>query len=254
MSILLSRVAGLPFQRGIIAQRVEPMDGGNLGLPQFVAEIRDTGDRLNTQAQQNLQEARCSFARCGVFHWIRLSGCAGWTPQNAPDILPVNTCKGCVDRYPSLTSLARVWILLPDCKRAACRPHQSGNDPGPAAVGNFVGNGIGEKAVGMACSNDLQWLFDPPPPIHKGSDGPRALFLAWNPRVARGSGHQCCGCRPGYRPGIGHFLAQSRLCSPFGLRVGADGGQAKSTTYARRFIVNHGGRSHIGLDHVCHLY
>lgn len=46
-------------------------------------------------------------------------------------------------------------------------------------------------------------------------------------------------------PEIGHFLPQSRLYSPFGLRVGADVGLEKSTTYARRFVVNHGRRSGI---------
>ena len=46
-------------------------------------------------------------------------------------------------------------------------------------------------------------------------------------------------------PEIGHFPGQSRLFSLFGLRVGAEGGLSKSTTYARDFIVNHGDRSGI---------
>lgn len=52
-------------------------------------------------------------------------------------------------------------------------------------------------------------------------------------------------------PEIGHFLGQSRLCSPFGLRVGADGALAKSTTYARRFIVNQGHQS--GIERCDHI-
>jgi hypothetical protein len=55
-------------------------------------------------------------------------------------------------------------------------------------------------------------------------------------------------------PGIGHFLGQSRLYSPFGLRVGADSGLAKSTNYARRFIVNQGDRLPSQLDSVRQLY
>jgi hypothetical protein len=70
-------------------------------------------------------------------------------------------------------------------------------------------------------------------------------FLAGNPRTVRGCGHLCCGWSSAEKTEIGHFLGQSRLCSPFGLRVGADGGLAKSTTYARRFIVNQDHRSGI---------
>ena len=55
-------------------------------------------------------------------------------------------------------------------------------------------------------------------------------------------------------PEIGHFLGQSRLCSPFGLRVGADVGLEQSTTYARRLIVNQGQQSPVQLDDVRHLY
>ena len=62
------------------------------------------------------------------------------------------------------------------------------------------------------------------------------------------------GADPPTGPESATFSPKSCLYSPFGLRVGADGGQAKSTTYACRFIVNHGGRSHLGLDDVCHLY
>lgn len=80
---------------------------------------------------------------------------------------------------------------------------------------------------------------------YKGSDSLRALFLARNPRTTRGSGHPCCRWSPAETPEIGHFLCQSRLCSPFGLRVGADVGLAKSTTYERLFTVNQGHRSGI---------
>jgi len=88
-------------------------------------------------------------------------------------------------------------------------------------------------------------LGQPSATIHKGSDSLRALFLAWNPRATRGSGHLCCGWSPAETPGIGHFLRQSRLYSPFGLRVGAVGAIEKSTTYTRRFSVNHGDQSAI---------
>jgi hypothetical protein len=77
----------------------------------------------------------------------------------------------------------------------------------------------------------------------KGSDSLRALFLGRNPRATRGSGHMCCGWLPAETPEIGHFLGQSRLYSPFGLRVGADGGLYESTTYDRRFVVNQGHQS-----------
>jgi len=63
----------------------------------------------------------------------------------------------------------------------------------------------------------------------------------------RGSGRLCCGWPSAETPEIGHFLGLSRLCSPFGLRVGADDGLAKSKTYARQFIVNHDHRS--GIEH-----
>src|SRR6218665_437419 len=56
----------------------------------------------------------------------------------------------------------------------------------------------------------------------------------------RGGVPMCCGWPSAETPEIGLFLGQSRLCSPFGLRVGADEALAKSTTYARRFIVNQG--------------
>ena len=61
----------------------------------------------------------------------------------------------------------------------------------------------------------------------------------------RGPDHPCCGWPSAETPEIGHFLHQSRLYSPFGLRVGAVLALAKSTTYARRFIVNHDHRSDI---------
>jgi hypothetical protein len=63
--------------------------------------------------------------------------------------------------------------------------------------------------------------------------------------VVRGSGHLCCGWLSAETPEISHFLLQSRLYSLFGLRVGADQARAKSTTYARWFIVNQGERSGI---------
>jgi hypothetical protein len=62
------------------------------------------------------------------------------------------------------------------------------------------------------------------------------------------------GGLPAETPEIGHFLGQSRLCSPFGLRVGADVGLAKSNAYARRFIVNQDHQSPVQLDDVRHLY
>lgn len=55
----------------------------------------------------------------------------------------------------------------------------------------------------------------------------------------------CCGWPPAETPEIGHFLCQSHLYSPFGLRVGADGGLEKSTTYAPWFTVNQDHRSGI---------
>ena len=42
---------------------------------------------------------------------------------------------------------------------------------------------------------------------------------------------------PAETPRRGHFLGQSRLYSLFGLRLGADDGLAKSTSYSRRLIV-----------------
>ena len=90
--------------------------------------------------------------------------------------------------------------------------------------------------------------------ILKGSDNLRALFLARNPRATRGPDHPCCGWPSAETPEIGHFLHQSRLYSPFGLRVGAVLSLAKSTTYARWFIVNQGDRSPVQLDGVRHLY
>ena len=80
---------------------------------------------------------------------------------------------------------------------------------------------------------------------YKGSEILRALFLVRNPRAMRGSGHLCCGWPSAETPEIGHLLCQSRLYSPFGLRVGAVLALAKSSTYARRFIVNQGHRSGI---------
>jgi DNA-damage-inducible protein J len=46
-------------------------------------------------------------------------------------------------------------------------------------------------------------------------------------------------------PEIGHFLGRSRLCSPFGLRVGADGAIVNSTIYTCHFTVNQGRQSGI---------
>jgi DNA-damage-inducible protein J len=63
--------------------------------------------------------------------------------------------------------------------------------------------------------------------------------------VARGSGHLCCGWPSPETPEIGHFFGQGRLYSLFGLRVGAEGSLAKSTTYALWFIVNQGRQSGI---------
>lgn len=50
-------------------------------------------------------------------------------------------------------------------------------------------------------------------------------------------------------PGICHFPGQSRLFSPFGLRVGAVGALEKSSTYARHFAVNQAHRSGIECHH-----
>jgi len=82
-----------------------------------------------------------------------------------------------------------------------------------------------------------------PTTIYEGSDDLRALFFVCDPRAARGSGPLCCGCRLATTPGIGCFPDQSRLFSLVGLRVRAGPALAKSTTYARRFIVNHGHQS-----------
>ena len=85
--------------------------------------------------------------------------------------------------------------------------------------------------------------------ICKGSDFLRALSFWCAPRVARGSGDPCCGWPSAEARATGHFLGQRRLFSPFGLRVGADRGLAKSTTYAHRFIVNQDHRSSIKPGH-----
>ncbi len=55
----------------------------------------------------------------------------------------------------------------------------------------------------------------------------------------------CCGLRAARLPEIGRFSSRPRLCSLFGLRVGAAGGFLNSTTYARGFVVNQGCRSGI---------
>jgi hypothetical protein len=69
------------------------------------------------------------------------------------------------------------------------------------------------------------------------------FFFACDPRATRGSGSLCCGCGLARTLDIGHFPGQSRLFSLFGLRVRAAPNLAKSTTYARRFIVNQGHQS-----------
>ncbi len=84
---------------------------------------------------------------------------------------------------------------------------------------------------------------------HKGLDILQTLFFAPNPRTTRGSAYLCCGWPPAETPEIGHFLGQGCLCSPFGLRVGAVLSPAKSTTYARLFIINQGDRSGIKRRH-----
>jgi DNA-damage-inducible protein J len=83
---------------------------------------------------------------------------------------------------------------------------------------------------------------------YKGLDILQALFLCPIPRVARGSGHPCGGWSTAQTPGIDHFPGQSRLYSLFGLRVDADVVLDKSTTYARRFIVNQDDQSDIEHD------
>lgn len=95
-------------------------------------------------------------------------------------------------------------------------------------------------------------LGDPGSTIYKGPDDLRALFFACDPRATRGSGPLCCGCGRATTLGIGHFPGQSRLFSLFGLRERAAPTLAKSTTYARRFIVNHGHQS-VDLAHVITL-
>ena len=90
--------------------------------------------------------------------------------------------------------------------------------------------------------------------IPKGSDSLRVLFVACDPRAMRGYGYMCCGWPATETPEIGHFLGQSRLYSPFGLRASAVLDLAKSTTYARRFIVNSAQRPSAQLDSVCLLY
>lgn len=90
--------------------------------------------------------------------------------------------------------------------------------------------------------------------IYKGSDDLRALFFVCDPRATRGSGPLCCGCGLATTPGISRFPHQSRLFSLVDLRVRAAPTFAKSTTYARRFIVNQGGDRPSELDRVRRLY
>jgi len=65
------------------------------------------------------------------------------------------------------------------------------------------------------------------------------FFFACDPRATRGGGHLCCGCGLARTPEIGRRPGRSRLFSLFGLRGRAGPTLKKSTTYARRFIVNH---------------
>jgi len=81
--------------------------------------------------------------------------------------------------------------------------------------------------------------------IYKGSDDLRALFFACDPRATRGSSSPCCGCALARTPQIRRFPGQSRLFSLFSLPVRAAPTLARSTIYARRFIVTHGGQSSI---------
>jgi len=53
----------------------------------------------------------------------------------------------------------------------------------------------------------------------------------------------CCGWLPAEASKINRFSPRPRLCSLFGLRVGAAGGYVNSTTYARGFVVNQGGQA-----------
>lgn len=48
----------------------------------------------------------------------------------------------------------------------------------------------------------------------------------------------CCGWLSAEAPEIARFSPRPRLCSLFGLRVGAAGGFLNSMTYARGFVVN----------------
>ena len=65
----------------------------------------------------------------------------------------------------------------------------------------------------------------------------------------------CCGCSAAETPCFQSFWLQICLYSLFGLRVGAVLAIAKSTSYARQFIVNQGDRSgikrryHLALRH-----
>lgn len=77
----------------------------------------------------------------------------------------------------------------------------------------------------------------------KGSEILRALLFVCDPRTTRGSGRLCCGWLDGRRAGNGRFPCQSRLHSPFVLRVVAAATLSRSTTYTRPFVVNHGHQS-----------
>ena len=83
--------------------------------------------------------------------------------------------------------------------------------------------------------------FPPAPPFTRARkfSGPLSFRVSWG---KRGAALRVAACRNA-RSGL--FLAGSRLCSPFGLRVGAAGVLAKSTSYARQFAVNQGRRSSI---------
>lgn len=59
----------------------------------------------------------------------------------------------------------------------------------------------------------------------------------------QGSAEMCCGLRGAPCARNGRFPGQSRLHSPFGLRVVAGVTVGRSTTYACQFVVNHGHQS-----------
>lgn len=69
---------------------------------------------------------------------------------------------------------------------------------------------------------------------NEGPDDPRALFSP----APRNAGGPCCGCGLARRPVTDRFPGQSRHFSLLDLLVSAASTPARSTTFARGFIVN----------------